>query len=240
MKVNDYSPRGSRFNIKKNKNICTLNITSDTGRVNKLFSYDCSSVDELKGMNCLGNVTLPYTSQNGDSYYMFMIDSCGSGGCTFDYWPAVIGQNGAWAPDEPMSEESEEIDKVEIKTKNGINVVSFVISPSSLDEGISFNVSNGNIDVSSIEAKGRTKLSRKQITITGVLNYGSRATNDSPYIDVSTKKDDSEWNVNIIDNTENCPDLDNLFDTKVKMVAALTTWSDGNTDLECVSVKAVP
>ena len=242
-----------RFNWsqKKGGENCDITFNSSIGNQDNtnLFEVDCFPGEEISvsAMGCAGNIQLPYIASNGDEFHVFTEETCGSGGCTISYWAAVINDEKMWSTKESFGSDfvshfgngSGGIEDVEIKHNSGKPILSLKIPPTSTSEGTIYDVSMGRLETSVIKAKGRSIVSEKQMTLIGTYNSGIGPSEYKDFIEEGDGSDDSgEWH--LLDNTENCPQLEKLYDTKVKMVAALTTWSDGATELACVSVRALP
>jgi hypothetical protein len=200
-----------------------------------LFLSPCSDDkigEPVYAPNRMGKVEFPYLAPNGDEFHLFRERYCGSGGCGASYWAVVINGEKLWVTKESFGGDlrEPEIEDAKIVERNGKAIVSFTRPATTIFEGGVYEVSMGRVETTVLKKKPRSVASKKNVVLIGTWQKGANFSNDLPYIDDGNKD-------HIIQDLGICAQDEPEFDTKIQMTAELKTWSDGATDLTCVSIK---
>ena len=229
--------RYGKFNMVKGKDSCKVSYASTIGKqlTTPLFaSEQCSSTTELPGLYSIGaevkvgSVEFPFLAPNGDEFHLFSIATAGGGNACAgsDYWAVVVNGDNIWVT-KSLFGGCESMTKAKVSEKEGKTIVSFVS-----DVGTSYLVSMGRLETVVPKKKARSIKSTNKYLLAGELTpEGPRYARELPILTVDAK---TEY---IIDYPGDCPFSSFEDGDLVQMTVSYRLWSDGISDLTCLSLK---
>ncbi len=199
---------------------------------------DC--IGDVLGMNLLeatqrvGTLELPFVASNGDEFHVFEIASARGGNASgaTDYWVAVVRPTEAWA-------KSIDAEDLSVATRSGGAPAALVLEQpaTTTAPGQRYSVTFRNVKQTQLPKLPSSIRSRETRDLYGELNGGFHYTNWLPVVLGEGKE-------TVIDDRGRCalPDVGEQYGD-VTMKVEVTTWSDGRTEVKCLSfgrVKVVP
>lgn len=214
---------------------CEVWFRNAAGAPTRLISATFCSDDKMLPISpssSLGGVAFPVASPSGTEFHLFAIPSARGGNATAacDYYGVVISAARAWAsPVFQLDQCDATVDGMRVIEEKAGAWLSFRDPSSTVRAGAAYELRMGQLKIAPIPKKPRAVVSTANVVRAGALRGPYHYTNWKHVI-----QDGS--NEYIIDEPGQCA-LDGAADSVVEMSGRLRTWSDGATDLTCVSIR---
>lgn len=212
---------------------CTVTFKPTSGTAKEVLSVEDCSPDGLAGLESVqkaGATQFPAKASNGDEFHLFAIATArGGNACDgYDYYAIVVHEKDAWATKEVLGGCTELTD-VKLETQDKKAALVAKVKPTPDMEGAVYTVTFGKLETKKLPKVVRTVKSTKEVTMVGKLNSGGHFSNYMPFIELPK---DRQF---IIHQAGKC-NLDAVADTLVELKASQVLYTDGSSDVTCLSV----
>lgn len=211
---------------------CDVNFRHASGKLSPLFSVgDCSGTITLAAERKIGDLTLPSKTTTGDEFHLFSIPTLRGGNAdpSSQYWAVVARKDGVWATSDGF--QAIEFDGGTL-VPGPKSILSLEESPTTTSTGVRYLITFGAIRSVNLPKLPSSVLAKTEKTFVGELLGGFHSTNWRPRL--ATADDEIQ-----IDEHGSCrmPEIAESVGT-VEMRAEVTTWSDGRSEVRCLSLRA--
>ena len=222
--------RYGQFTLRYQDDRCSVNFSRIGKEANLLFEGYCMPPCKFEAEESIGNIKLPYITENGQEYHIFSFPThCpGNAASEDDYYVMVVNSDKIWAPHRELFSTSRS-PTAEAVTKDGVNAIKIINPPTTTERGKSYLVSMGKMSTSNISKLPCRVVKTKTEEWNGLLSPACHATDDKPVIE-NSGKDHS------IDYIGKC-NIDNFINKIVVVKVKVQTWSDGRKEATCQSIK---
>jgi len=212
---------------------CTVTFKPTSGAAKEILSVGECSPDGLAGLASVekaGTTRFPAKAPNGDEFHLFAIATArGGNACDgSDYYAVVVHEKDAWATKEVLGGCTELTD-VKLETQDKKAALVARVKPSPDMEGAVYTVTFGKVETKKVPKVVRTVKTTKEVMIVGKLNSGGHFSNFMPFIELPK---DRQF---LIHQAGKC-NLDAVADTVVELKASQVLYTDGSSEVTCLSV----
>jgi len=212
---------------------CVVAYNLEKRRPRILFSVprcdgDMPGMNTLDATDMLEAVKFPVVGTNGDEFHLFQIQSL-RGGNAFpggnDYWVVVVRANDVWSAELPQGQ----LGVARLPDQGGALVLED--HATTTEEGTRCTVLFGTAKTEVLPVLPSHTVGTQTRTVDGELFGGFHATHYQPVLQAASEE-------LIIDDPGKCslPEV-GAEGGKVRMTVSVTTWSDGRTQVRCLSVQ---